>query len=233
MKKGMLFIDGSNVYHDWTAGSSGKQLSIEKYIDTVKTKFPDLDFVRTYYFTSEAASNKPFLYSVNRLPYCEVITGRLQAKKIDLKRHSVDCPNCKNAITSSITTYVDKGTDVNIAVEMLRHSFNNGYDTAILASRDADFASVVRIIKSLSHNVELVVFETAKDYAHELTDCVDRVVILDANDRTNCEAPVSTPVPTTAPATTVTPSTATSSATTTAPTAATSTGSAATSAGTP
>ena len=116
---------------------------------------------------------------------------------------------------------------------MLRHSFNNGYDTAILASRDADFASVVRIIKSLSHNVELVVFETAKDYAHELTDCVDRVVILDANDRTNCEAPVSTPVPTTAPATTVTPSTATSSATTTAPTAATSTGSAATSAGTP
>ena len=199
MRKGMLFIDGSNVYHDWNAGSTGKQLSIEKYIETVKEKFPNLDFIRTYYFTSETASNKSFLHSVNRLPYCEVITGRLQTKKIDLTKHSVNCPACKNTITSSITTNVDKGTDVNIAVEMLRHGFNDGYDTAILASRDADFSSVVKIIKSLGHNVELVVFETSKEYAHELTDCVDRVVILDGNDRTKCELAAQTSGAVTAP----------------------------------
>lgn len=219
MKKGMIFIDGSNVFYDWHAAKTGTQMDIEKYIDVVKSKFPDTDFVRTYYFTSATPTNTAFLHSVNRLPYCEVITGRLQEKKIKLDRFGISCPSCGTKITNTITTHVDKGTDVNIAVEMLRHGFNHTYDTAVLVSRDADFASVVKILKTLGINVELVVFDTAQKNAQELTDCVDNVVVLDANDRKNCEQPTPPPaaVPTapaaapvaTAPTTPATPATAT------------------------
>ncbi|MBO5891511.1 MAG: NYN domain-containing protein [Oscillospiraceae bacterium] len=215
MKKGMIFIDGSNVFYDWHAAKTGTQMDIEKYIDVVKSKFPDTDFVRTYYFTSASPTNTAFLHSVNRLPYCEVITGRLQEKKIKLDRFGISCPSCGTKITNTITTHVDKGTDVNIAVEMLRHGFNHTYDTAVLVSRDADFASVVKILKTLGINVELVVFDTAQKNAQELTDCVDNVVVLDVTDRKNCEQPTpppstttSTAAPAAAPAAPAAPATA-------------------------
>lgn len=213
MKKGMIFIDGSNVFHDWLSAKMGAEMDIEKYIDVVKSKFPDTEFVRTYYFTSLTTTNQGFLHSINRLPYCEVITGRLQEKKINLDKYGVACPSCSTHIASTITTQVDKGTDVNIAVEMLRHGFNHTYDTAVLVSRDADFASVVNILKTLGRNVELVLFDTSQRYAQELTDCVDNVVVLDLNDRKNCEkiVPISTaptPSPVPAPCSSVAASTA-------------------------
>ena len=201
MKKGMIFIDGSNVFFDWQAAKTGAQMDVAKYINVVKSKFSNTEFVRTYYFTSATPSNTGFLHSINRLPYCEVITGRLQEKRIKLDKYSVSCPSCSTKISNTITTHVDKGTDVNIAVEMLRHGFNHTYDTAVLASRDADFASVVKILKTLGINVELVVFDTAQRNAQELTDCVDNVVVLDANDRKNCEQAVPSLSTTTTPTT--------------------------------
>ena len=237
-KRGMIFIDGSNVYHDWNDKSAGVQMDIEKYIELVKSKFPDLDFLRTYYFTTATSSNQDFIKKVNRLPYCEVIAGRVQRKTIDLSKGSgVSCSNCGTKVTGTFITSVDKGTDVNLAVEMLRHGFNHSFDTAVLISRDADFASVVKIIKSLGCNVELVLFTSAKKDAQELTDCVDRVVTIDASDRKKCEMSASTtatatsaPAATTTSATTTAPTTTTSPATTTAPAATTTTSSSGTSA---
>lgn len=52
MKKGMIFIDGSNVFYDWPLHNSGK-MDVEKYINLVQSKFPNIDFKRTYYFTSK------------------------------------------------------------------------------------------------------------------------------------------------------------------------------------
>lgn len=217
-KRGMIFIDGSNVYHDWAEKSAGLQMDIAKYIDVVKKKFPEIDFLRTYYFTTATDSNQDFIQKVNRLPYCEVITGRTQRKTIDLSKGStVTCAGCGATVTGTFTTKVDKGTDVNLAVEMLRHAFNHSFDTAVLISRDADFASVVKIIKSLGCNVELVLFTSAKKYAQELTDCVDRVVTIDANDRKKCEMPAPATPPTTTPATTATPVTTAASTTASAP----------------
>ena len=106
---------------------------------------------------------------------------------------SANCPQaterrytCHTKVTGEITTQIDKGTDVNIAVEMLWHGFNHAYDTAVLVSRDADFCSVVKKLKTMGRNVELVLFDTSKNYAQELTDCVDNVVVLDDNDCQNC-----------------------------------------------
>lgn len=218
MKRGMIFIDGSNVFFDWQASKTGVAMDVEKYIDVVKNKFPNIEFVRTYYFTTASASNQSFIHRINRLPYCEVIKGRLQDKKIHLDKFGISCPFCSTSITKTITTQVDKGTDVNIAVEMLRHGFNHSYDTAVLISRDADFASVVKILKTLGINVELVLFDTMKRYAEELTDCVDNVVILDANDRKKCEQPTPPPSATTSTVmTTTAPTTPTASATPTVP----------------
>ena len=179
MKKGMLFIDGSNVFYDWTNNNSGKKIDIEKYINFVKEKFKEIDIVRTYYFATKTDNNANFLQQINKLSYCEVVTGHLQNKTIPIKEyHNLNCTTCGECVTGSITTKVDKGTDVNIAVEMLKHAYINTYDKAILVSRDGDFSGVVRIIKDLGKNVELVLFEDEKNNARELCDCVDNVTLI-------------------------------------------------------
>ena len=57
MKRGMIFIDGSNVFHDWQAAKTAAQMDVEKYIDVVKSKFPNTEFVRTYYFMFGSGEN--------------------------------------------------------------------------------------------------------------------------------------------------------------------------------
>ena len=160
----------------------------------VQKKFPDLEFKRTYYFTTETPKNENLLRMINRLPYCEVVTGRLQNKKIDIEaKHGVTCDSCATPITGNITIQVDKGTDVNLAVEMLRHGYNHSYETAVLVSRDADFSSVVKIVKSLGFNVELVLFYHPSISAQELRDCVDNIVLVNNTEWSGLEYLPSTP----------------------------------------
>lgn len=187
----MLFIDGSNLFYDWKKTNSASQLDIEKYINYIKSKHPGVDFIRTYYFVSETTSNGAFLKQINKIPFCQVITGRLQEKTVKIESgHNLRCSSCGGLVTGSISVQTDKGTDVNIAVEMLKHAYNNVYDLAILVSRDADFAGVVKIIKNLSKNVELVLLETSKSSAQELTDTVDDVLVIpSADDASLCRVP--------------------------------------------
>ena len=184
----MIFIDGSNVFFDWGKANPGKSMDVEKYIELIKNKYPNIDFIRTYYFTSETTNNKSFLQQVNKMPYCEVITGRLQEKtyKIDEKQGIV-CSKCGELITAECTTYTDKGTDVNIAVEMLKHAYEKSYELAVLISRDADFVGVVKIIKNLGCNVELVLFDETKNSAQELSANVDKVTLIEPTEYYLCE----------------------------------------------
>lgn len=186
MKKGMIFIDGSNVYFDWTNANPGKQLDIEKYINVIKSKYPDVEFKRTYYFTSETPTNKSFIQQINKIPYVQTICGHLQNKTIDLSKFSLLC-SCGQPINETVTMQVDKGTDVNIAVEMLKHAYNQTYEIALLISRDADFVGVINIIKDLGCNVELVLFEDSKLRAQELSKYVDDIKLIPKTEYSSCE----------------------------------------------
>lgn len=188
MKKGMIFIDGSNVFFDWGKANPRKQMDIKKYINLVKSKYPQVEFVRTYYFTSETQQNKSFLQQINKIPYCHVVPGRLQDKTIKIEeKHNLTCPDCSHIITGQIVTQTDKGTDVNIAVEMLKHAYAHSYDLAILISRDADFVGVAKIIKNLGCNIEIVLFEASKNNAQELSTNVDNVMLINSDEYCLCE----------------------------------------------
>lgn len=65
---GYDFIDGSNVFFDWNRVNPGTQLDIEKYIELVKGKYPNVDFIRTYYFTSQTPTNTFFSDKLTNSP---------------------------------------------------------------------------------------------------------------------------------------------------------------------
>lgn len=49
---------------------------------------------------------------------------------------------------------IQKGVDVNIACNMLKHAFENQYDTAVILSGDGDFLPAIGMIRNMGKGVE-------------------------------------------------------------------------------
>lgn len=185
MKRAMIFMDAGNMYHDWqTTAPMGKKMDLEKLIQTILSKFENVELRRTYFFMTRTgdAAQDAFIDRLSYIPYLDLKFGRLQNKPIDLSKFSITCDCGRPIQEKTVYTKVDKGTDVNLAVEMLMHAFRGSYDLAILVSRDADFVRVVQIVKDIGKNVELVLFEGAKEKARELLQIADNKIILSTED---------------------------------------------------
>jgi uncharacterized LabA/DUF88 family protein len=60
--------------------------------------------------------------------------------------------------------YVEKGTDVQMAVDMLVGAYENKYDIAIMVSSDTDLIPVIRQIRNLGKDVEYIGVATEPSY---------------------------------------------------------------------
>ena len=73
---------------------------------------------------------------------------------------------------------IQKGVDVELACTMMRHAFQNDFDTAILVSGDADFISVIRSVQGMGKCVEVASFSASM--SHHLKASGDSHIILDS-----------------------------------------------------
>jgi len=73
--------------------------------------------------------------------------------------------------------FVEKGVDIQIAVDMLRLAYARAFDVAILVSGDGDFAEVVRVIQDMGMQVENTTFHALSSY--RLAQQADRFYALD------------------------------------------------------
>ncbi len=194
MKDVMLFIDGTLLYYDWNGTApAGCKMDLEKLIKIIISKRADYTLKRCYYYTTKLDDNysaaqrqqqENFISKLRHIPRLELRFGRIQRKTTEISpaKNSIKCNHCSNLVTGTLVTFGDKGTDVNLAVDMLTYAYKQNYDVAILLSRDADFEKAVKEIKECGKDVELVLFEKSKDKARGLYDCVDNWIILDQND---------------------------------------------------
>lgn len=170
-KRVMIFIDGSNMYHN-LVGAFGKA-SIDYRDFSLKLTGPERELVRTYYYNCPIDQEKDptaykaqqrFFSNLYNTPDLEVRLGRLQRKDDG--------------------TAIEKGVDVKIAVDMITKAFKNQYDVAILVSGDADFVEVVQEVKDQAKHVELAVFPNQQCY--HLRKCSDRVIVLNKEFMDDC-----------------------------------------------
>ena len=163
----MIFIDGSNFYH------ALKEIIPDRQVDF--GKLPQKlcggrRLGRTYFYTvpverKENEENyrkqQQFFSRLTRIAYLETRFGRLV--------------NIKGA-------WVEKGVDVRIAVDMLSMAVKDNYDTAILISRDGDFAYAIEAIKDLGKHVEI-----AHPFkSHHLISCCDKFIPLTPDYLKDC-----------------------------------------------
>ena len=100
-----------------------------------------LDRYSKYYFWLSSLKSKPFI---------EVIEGTQEIRQIS-KDTAID-------INDSSTYHTEeKGTDINVAVNMLTKAYQNAFDVAILISGDTDYIPVIEAL----HNIgKLVIVST-------------------------------------------------------------------------
>ena len=120
----MIFIDGSNLYHSLKNHFGRTDLDVRKFCSKLKGR---RNLTRIYYYNAKVGfkeeperfrQQQSFFASINAIPYTELRLGRLVY---------TNWPH---------TPPYEKGIDVQLATDMLTHSFKDNYDVAILVAGD-------------------------------------------------------------------------------------------------
>jgi uncharacterized LabA/DUF88 family protein len=149
----MIFIDGNNLYHSLKHVVGRTNLDFDKFSSRL---VGDRHLIRTYYYNAplnredddeKHRQQQSFFDSLDSVPYLTKRFGRLEKRVV---RH-----NLPDGTFISTPTYVEKGVDTHIVIDMLTFAFKDTYDTAVLVSGDEDFTIVVEKIKELGKHVEV------------------------------------------------------------------------------
>ncbi|MGD0781169.1 MAG: NYN domain-containing protein [Dehalococcoidales bacterium] len=169
----MIFVDGSNLYHSLKAHFSRIDLDLGRFCQKLLRR---RQLIRIYYYNAKVGQKQePELYkqqqaffgSVKAIPYTELRLGRLVYTN-----------------WPSVPPY-EKGTDVQLATDMITHSYKNNYDVAILVAGDNDFAGAVQAVKDNGKHVEVALFGR-QGTSQELRSSADMVIDVNARFLKDC-----------------------------------------------
>ena len=169
----MIFIDGSNLYH--SLKNFFKRTDID--IGRLGNKLLDRRrLIRVYYYNAKVGlkeepqryrDQQAFFASVSAIPYCELRLGRLVY---------INWPNAPP---------YEKGVDIQLATDMITHSFKNNYDVAILVASDNDYVGALQAVKDNGKNVEVALFGKERT-SRQLRVATDRVITIDGRFLRGC-----------------------------------------------
>lgn len=120
-----------------------------------------------------------FLKGLGNKDFFTIISGRHVARPVSGDPSKMD-------INDKTSYFIDeKGTDVNMAVQMLTKAFHNSFDTAVIVSADTDYVPVCDILNTIGKTVIVVAVKGQK--VPKFTSCSDRQVFLGLDFFRKCE----------------------------------------------
>jgi uncharacterized LabA/DUF88 family protein len=169
----MVFIDGSNLYHSIKSLFNRTDIDMGKLTEKLIEK---RRLIRVYYYNARVGRKEEperyqrqqaFFNSVSSIPYFELRLGRLVY---------VNWPN---------SPPYEKGVDIELATDLLTHSFKNNYDVAILVAGDSDYVGALQAVKDNGKNVEVALFGKERS-SRALREVADRVLEIDGRFLRSC-----------------------------------------------
>lgn len=161
MLRQMIFIDGSNLYHEADRIARGLRIDFQKLRQELSG---DFDLIRTFYYASA-----PPNATADQLGFFKKL-GYLGFKtRIKPLRETI-LPGGKKE-------WNEKGVDVALATELVANGMRHSFDWATIVSGDEDFCDAVEQVQSCGLRVEVVFFRHA--FAEELKLRADRFRYLD------------------------------------------------------
>jgi uncharacterized LabA/DUF88 family protein len=169
----MIFIDGSNLYHSLKGFFNRTDIDIGRLSRKLLDK---RRLVRIYYYNAKVGlkeepqryrDQQAFFTSVNAIPYSELRLGRLVYH---------NWPN---------SPPYEKGVDIQLATDMITHSFKNNYDVAVLVAGDNDFVGAIQSVKDNGKNVEVALFGKERT-SYRLRMVADKVITINSKFLRGC-----------------------------------------------
>jgi uncharacterized LabA/DUF88 family protein len=171
----MIFIDGNNLYHSLKHVIGRTNLDFQQFADRL---IWGRQLIRVYYYNAplnrdddeeKFRMQQSFFDSLDTVPYLTKKFGRLEKRLVK--------QNLPDGTSISVPTYVEKGVDTFIVIDMLSHAFKDNYDTAILISGDEDFTVLVETVKDLGKHVEVANLGGS----YSLRQAADKYILIDKN----------------------------------------------------
>ena len=170
-----VYIDGFNLYYRALKDTPFRWLDLRKLAETL---FPQDDINRVCYFTARLDArpgnpNQPrrqliYLRALATLPGFDAYYGVFRS---GIKRRPLVEPMPGLPTHVLVRDSEEKGSDVNLATQLLVDGFNGEYEQAVVVSNDADFAGAMRYVRDeLGLRVTLVNPDPRNASPRELAD---------------------------------------------------------------
>lgn len=170
MKKVAIYIDGSNFYFsikkkfgfnvnigDFCKKLVGgdKLVSINYYIAPIdQTQNPEM-----------YAKQQSFFDKLREISNLKIVFGRLEKRKQDGKEY-----------------YVEKATDVNLALDLVLDAQADNYDEAYLISNDGDFSGAVKAtVERFNKKVTYVAIGNSRSISYHLKTVASRTLKIESS----------------------------------------------------
>ena len=168
MKKVIVYIDGSNFYFSVKSRFNVK-LDIEKFCAKL-TKDKNLACIKYYIAPIDQFSNpnmyakqQSFFDNLREIKNLQIIFGRLEKRKKDGEEY-----------------YVEKATDVNLALDLVLDAQSNSYDEAYLISNDGDFSGAVKAsVERFNKKIVYVAIGNKKSISYHLKNVSSKTLNID------------------------------------------------------
>ena len=168
-KRAIIYIDGSNFYFSIKNAFHCK-INIEEFCKKI-SKMDNL--IQVNYYIAPVGESNPKMYAeqqkffekLKKIDRLKIIFGRLEKHKKDGK-----------------TFYVEKATDVNLALDLVLDGQAENYDKAYLISNDGDFSGAAKAsIERFNKEIIYVAIGNRKSISYHLEKVSSKTLKVDEN----------------------------------------------------
>lgn len=172
VEKSVVLIDAENVIKPWQKYCANNGLTDKidyiKLVDVLANE-AETDLLRAYFYDGVPETiplkKKNFLSALEK--------QGIQLRTKILKSRTNTCSACGFTVQRCI----QKGVDVSLATDILRHAYQKTCGVCIVVSGDEDYCDAINLAKDLGTKVWVASFKSALSSKVERT--ADKVILLD------------------------------------------------------
>ncbi len=201
-----VYVDGFNLYHGCLERGEGRKyrwLNIKLLVEVIlKKRFPQFqyDITALKYFTARV-KNSPqdqhqtmkqntYLRGLKTIPNVKVVLGQFLEHKVEMRLVEplevlITSPLHKGHTSKEIKKVQvlkreEKGSDVNLASEMIVDCYEKDFDVSVLISNDSDL--VLPVKHSMSKGKTVIILNPHKKHAFQLKSYATAMKHIDVED---------------------------------------------------
>ena len=169
-KVSVVLIDGGNVINGWWRFCEQNHLKAKiDYAKLVKKLSEGTDLLRGYFY-----DGVPEYLQKGKKVFFEALQKQgIQLRTKTLKNRTNTCSNCGYTEQKA----VQKGVDVSLATDILRHAWQRTCNICIVVSGDEDYKDAIECVKDKGIKVWVASFKCCLSF--EMRKIADKMIFLD------------------------------------------------------